>query len=106
VHPSDGALAAGELTFELARALRAGVWGQGLPAPAFDDVFEVLDQRVVGERHLRLTLAREAERFEAVMFNQAAPVPARLRALYRPEVSEWNGLFGLELVIDHWEPLS
>jgi single-stranded-DNA-specific exonuclease len=106
VHPSDGALAAGELTFELARALRAGVWGQGLPAPAFDDVFEVLDQRVVGERHLRLTLAREAERFEAVMFNQAAPVPARLRALYRPEVSEWNGLFGLELVINHWEPLS
>jgi single-stranded-DNA-specific exonuclease len=105
VHASDGALGRGELTFELARALRAGVWGQGLPAPAFDDVFDVTEQRVVGERHLRLALARDGERFGAIRFNQPDPMPARIRALYRPEIGEWNGLLGLELVIDHWEPL-
>jgi single-stranded-DNA-specific exonuclease len=106
VHPSDGALPRGELTFELARTLRAGLWGQGVPAPAFDDAFAVADQRVVGERHLRLTLAREGERFEAMLFNRTDPLPGRIHALYRPEVTEWNGLLGLELVVDHWEPLG
>jgi len=77
-----------------------------VPAPAFDDAFAVADQRVVGERHLRLTLAREGERFEAMLFNRTDPLPGRIHALYRPEVTEWNGLLGLELVVDHWEPLG
>jgi single-stranded-DNA-specific exonuclease len=104
VHASDGALPRGELTFELARTLRAGIWGQGLPAPAFDDTFAVVEQRAVGERHRRLILARDGERFEAIVFNETTELPERVRALYRPEVSEWNGLLGLELVVDHWQP--
>jgi len=103
VHASDGALACGELTFELARTLRERVWGQGFAPPAFDDCFAVDAQRVVGERHLRMSLAREGERFEAIAFGQAEPLPPRVRALYRPEISEWNGLLGLELVVEHWE---
>jgi single-stranded-DNA-specific exonuclease len=105
VHASDGALARGELTFSLARDLRERVWGQGLAPPAFDDEFNVDGQRVVGERHLRMTLEREGERFEAIAFGEAGPLPATIRALYRPEVSEWNGLLGLELVIEHWHSI-
>jgi single-stranded-DNA-specific exonuclease len=106
VHPSDGLLPRGSLTFGLACVLRDRVWGQGLPPPAFDDVFEVGDQRVVGERHSRLTLVRDGERFEAIAFQQPTPLPGRIRALYRPQVGEWNGWQGLELVIDYWEPLQ
>jgi single-stranded-DNA-specific exonuclease len=105
-HASDGALPRGALTFALARALRERIWGQGLPPPAFDDLFDVQEQRIVGERHRRLSLTRDGERFEAIAFNQPEPLPARVRALYRPEVREWNGLAGLELVVDHWEPAS
>jgi single-stranded-DNA-specific exonuclease len=104
VHPSDGALPRGALTFDLARTLRDCVWGQGLPPPAFDDAFGVEGQRVVGERHLRATLVRDGERFEGIVFNQPPTLPGRIRALYRPELGEWNGLLGLELVVDHWEP--
>jgi single-stranded-DNA-specific exonuclease len=104
VHASDGALARGELTFDLARTLRERVWGQGLAPPAFDDCFAVEAQRTVGERHLRLTLGRDGERFEAIVFGEPGPLPAAIRALYRPEVSEWNGLLALELVVEHWEP--
>ena len=104
VHASDGALARGELTFALACELRERVWGQGLAPPAFDDAFAVEDQRVVGERHLRLSLTREGERFEAIAFGEPGPLPALIRALYRPEVSEWNGLLALSLVVEHWEP--
>jgi single-stranded-DNA-specific exonuclease len=106
VHPSDGDLPAGTLTFALAQSIRAGVWGQGLPAPAFDGEFTVSGQRRVGERHQRLALERAGERFEAIAFNQPEPLPARVRALYRPEVAEWNGLLSLELVVDHWEALA
>ena len=103
VHASDGALSRGQLTFALAQSLRERVWGQGLAPPAFDDRFEVSAQRVVGERHLRLTLVRDGERFEAIAFGEPGPLPPAIRAVYRPEVSEWNGLLGLELVVEHWE---
>jgi len=102
VHASDGALGRGELTFGLARTLHERVWGQGLAPPAFDDRFTVESQRVVGERHLRVVLQREGERFEGIAFDEPGPLPARIHALYRPEVREWNGLLGLTLVVEHW----
>jgi single-stranded-DNA-specific exonuclease len=101
---TDGALAPGELDLALARNLRDKVWGQGMPAPTFDDVFDVLGTRVVGGAHTRLTLAREGERFEAILFRHSEALPARLRAAYRPEVNEWQGTLALELTIEHWWP--
>ena len=99
---SDGPLEPGELSFELARVLGAEVWGQGFPPPVFDDAFSVLDQRVVGGSHSRLTLGRGNERFDAILFRHADPLPLSIRAAYRPEVTEWNGTLSLQLVIEHW----
>jgi len=101
---SDGALAPGELSIALARRIRDAVWGQGFPAPAFDDTFAVADQRVVGERHRRLVLARGGERFEAMLFGHPDPLPTRIRAAYRPDVNVWQGLESLQLVLLHWWP--
>jgi single-stranded-DNA-specific exonuclease len=104
VHASDGPLARGELDYRLAGTLREAVWGQGMPAPLFDDRFEVAGQRVVGEHHRRLALVRDGERFDAIAFRAPAELPARIHALYRPELREWNGLASLELVVEHWQP--
>jgi single-stranded-DNA-specific exonuclease len=101
---SDGELGRGELTFDLARTLRECVWGQGLPAPAFDDVFNVVDTRLVGGAHTRVSLERGGERFEGIVFRHVDALPRRLRAVYRPEVNEWQGTFSLELTIEHWWP--
>ena len=101
-HESDGVLAPGELTLDLGAALRERVWGQGFPAPAFDDVFDVLGQRSVGEGHAKLALGRGKERFEAIAFRTPAAMPPRIHALFRPEVNYWNGLSGLELVVEYW----
>jgi single-stranded-DNA-specific exonuclease len=103
-HESDGALPRGGLTLELAARLREQVWGQGMPAPAFDDTFDVRATRVVGGRHLRLGLERGAERFDAILFNCTEPLPARIRAAFRPEVNEWQGNASLQLTIEHWLP--
>jgi single-stranded-DNA-specific exonuclease len=102
VHESDGALAAGELTFEFCRALGEPVWGQGLAPPAFDDVFDVVAQRPVGDGHARLTLARSGERFGAIAFRTPLPLPPRIHALYRPELRHFQDLLDLTLVVDYW----
>ncbi len=108
---SDGVLTEGELGIELANALRDEVWGQGFPAPAFDDLFTVADQRIVGSKHTRLSLIRPQSRregteqsFAAILFNHIEPLPANIRAAYRPDVREWNGHSSLQLVILHFEP--
>jgi single-stranded-DNA-specific exonuclease len=100
---SDGALAPGELSFELASALRAEVWGQGFPAPVFDDTFSVLDQRTVGGQHSKLVLTRGSERFDAILFGQTDVLPSSIRAAYRADINEWNGLASLQLVIEYWQ---
>ena len=105
---SDGGLGPEELSFGLAEAVAREVWGQGFPAPMFDDTFVVAEQRIVGEKHTRLVLRRAGgasdERYSAILFNHADPLPASIHAAYRPEVNEWNGAASLQLVIETWRP--
>ena len=101
---SDGALETGALSYEFARTLDRQVWGQGFPAPVFDDDFDVVAQRPIGDEHLKVSLARHGERFEAIAFRQANALPARIRAAYRPELRDWKGLWSVELVLEHWLP--
>jgi single-stranded-DNA-specific exonuclease len=100
---SDGPLDGAELSVDSATALARQVWGQGFPPPRFDDAFAVLEQRIVGGTHSRLTLGRGGERFEAILFRNADPLPPSIRAVYRPEVNEWNGVASLQLVVEHWQ---
>ncbi len=104
---TDGALQDGEFSLELARALRdGGPWGQGFPEPLFDNVFERVAWRPLGEGHWRLTLRATdgGDTLEAVMFNAgpAAP-PARLRAAYQLGINEWQGRERLQLLLRHVE---
>jgi len=103
---TDGALPAGNLTLATARLLERQVWGQGFPAPTFDDEFGVVQQRTVGERHLKLRLAKDGSEYDAMLFSHAAPLPRRVRAVYRLAVNEYNGAQALQLTIEHWQPVS
>ncbi len=101
---TDGTLGEGELSLDLARRVAATAWGQGFPAPAFDDRFDVVDSRVVGGAHTRVTLARGGECFNAIAFRHTDALPRRLRAVFRPEIDTWSGTEALQLVLAHWEP--
>ena len=101
---TDGALAPGELCVDLAERLHSVAWGQGFPWPAFDDEFDVVASRIVGEAHTRLVLARRGERFVAMLFRATPALPARIRAVFRPEVDRYQGEASLQLVIEHWAP--
>jgi single-stranded-DNA-specific exonuclease len=101
---TDGTLGAGELSLDLARRVAATAWGQGFPAPTFDDRFDVVESRIVGGAHTRATLVRGGERFNAIVFRHTDALPRRVHAAFRPEIDTWGGTEALQLVLAHWEP--
>lgn len=100
---SDGALNAADINLEFAQQLDAQIWGQGFPAPIFDDDFSVVNQRVVGEKHLKLKLKKSGQLFEAMLFGQAEPLPDTIHALYSVSVNEYNDKRSVQLLLRHWE---
>jgi single-stranded-DNA-specific exonuclease len=100
---TDGTLEQAYCTLDIARMLEHGIWGQGFPQPLFCDTFAVESQRVVGERHLKLVLAKDGRRFEAMRFGALDPLPGRMRAAYRLSVNEFNGLKSVQLNVEHVE---
>ena len=106
---SDGALEAADFDLDLASALRfAGPWGQHFPEPVFDGVFDLVDQRIVGERHLKLVVspAGSDRVLDAIAFNVdtdtwPAPSVARIELAYRLDVNEFRGQRNVQLVVEH-----
>ena len=106
---TDGPLFPPEMNLALAQKLSEVVWGQGFPPPRFRGEFLVENQRVVGERHLSLQLLSRqpgARRVNGMLFGSADPLPGEIRAVFRLEANEFNGASAVQLVLEHWEPLS
>jgi len=102
---TDGTLTSAEMSLEAAKLLEREIWGQGFPAPVFADDFEVAEQRLLKDAHVKLTLRRGKESFEAIRFRHADPAPERLRVAFRLATNEYKGSESLQLVIDDWEAL-
>jgi len=100
---TDGELEPAYHSLEVAQMLEGRIWGQGFPQPLFCDTFQVESQRVVGERHLKLRLAKEGRRLEAMRFGSLDPLPASVRAAYRISVREFDGLQSVQVVLEHVE---
>jgi single-stranded-DNA-specific exonuclease len=100
---TDGALEPAHCTLEVARMLESEIWGQGFPQPVFCDNFAVEAQKVVGEKHLKLRLAKDGRRYEAMRFGALDPLPEKVRAAYRLAVNEFNGLRTIQLNVEHFE---
>jgi len=101
---TDGELDIAEHSYELAEQFDHAVWGQGFPAPLFTATFDVVAQRVVGEKHLKLKLTRDNVSFDAMRFFHPDPLPDRIRAVYALMPNEFNGQQSLQLKLQHWEP--
>ena len=103
---TDGELTVDTVTLELAEALRSGgPWGQGFQEPLFDGRFEILESRVVGEKHLRLRMRHEGGGvpLPGIAFNQVdehAPGTS-VQAAYRLDVNEWQGMRSCQLAIEY-----
>ncbi|BCD84424.1 single-stranded-DNA-specific exonuclease RecJ [Pseudomonas solani] len=109
---SDGQLSVQEFHLELARALRqAGPWGQHFPEPVFHGIFQVVQQRLVGERHLKLVLKTEcgSVQLDGIAFNidrdqWPNPTVRWAEVAYKLDVNEYRGQESVQLMVAHIAP--
>ena len=110
---SDGELAAQELTLTTAELLReAGPWGQAFPEPIFDGKFTLLQQRLVGERHLKVMIEPlgGGPLLDGIAFNIDTalwpdPSVKQVELAYKLDVNEFRGNRTVQLIIEHLWPL-
>ncbi|WP_153130461.1 single-stranded-DNA-specific exonuclease RecJ [Dechloromonas hortensis] len=100
---TDGALEGGYISLEIARLLENEVWGQGFPAPLFVDEFDVEQQRVLKDKHLKLRLKKGNARIDAIQFNFSTQPGNRTRAAYRLSINEYMGVESPQLMIEYLE---
>ncbi len=111
VYYSDGELGLDEYTLDLATQLReGGPWGQAFPEPSFDGEFNLLNQRIVGIKHLKLQLGFPGSHriLDAIYFNINTDEwpnrrAERVRAVYRLDVNEYQSKRNVQLLIEHLE---
>ncbi len=111
---TDGELQPEEMTLPMAELLRhAAPWGQGFPAPLFDGEFVVLDQRLVGEKHLRLSLMHQqsGRRFNGIAFYiDLAKWPnercEQVKIAYQLDVNYYQGRCQLQFLIEEIQAIS
>lgn len=99
---SDGELLESDLSMSTAEELRfAGPWGQTFHEPIFDGEFEIINKRIVGEKHLKLSLQPDGSHLEidAIAFNLTDEnweplLPGqtqRVKVAYRLDVNSFRG---------------
>lgn len=96
----DGPVQPAEITPSLVEATAGLVWGQGFPEPLYAGDFEVLEQRLLKDAHLKLTLGWEGRRWPAIWFRRVQPLPDRARLAFRPVIDEYRGERRLALQIE------
>jgi single-stranded-DNA-specific exonuclease len=101
---TDGPLPASSMTLRFAKQLsEAGPWGAGFPEPVFSGDFTIVEQRTVGEKHLKLRLrpASGGKPVDAIAFNQAGPAYRGVVQLaYRLDVNEYRGVESAQLIVE------
>lgn len=108
---SDGELSSRDLSIETAELIQAGgPWGQGFPEPQFDGTFKVLQQKLVGSKHLKLMVEHPdgGAMIDAIAFNidvRRWPDPSvkQMRLVYRLDINEFRGNRSAQLIVSHLE---
>ena len=96
----DGPLPVEFFNPETVLSLDAQVWGQAFEPPLFNDPVEVVSQRLVGEKHLKLTVRHGGALRDAIWFGRVEPVPEQVTLAYRLSLDEYNGRQRVQMVVE------
>ncbi len=110
---TDGSLAPEDFSLSFAEQLHlSGPWGQAFPEPSFDGVFDILQQRLVGKKHLKLMvrepnsgLLLDAIRFFVDLDKWPNEQYDQACLVYKLDINEFRGQRNLQLLIDYIEPV-
>ena len=104
---SDGELILEHLSLDFAEKLRdAGPWGQNFPEPLFDDTFKLVQQRIVGEKHLKIVVEKQGEIFDGIAFNVDVKTwpnaqVKQVHLAYRLDVNEFRGKRTVQFMVEN-----
>lgn len=98
---TDGPLEEAYFTAQFIGLIDEQVWGQGFSPPVFCDEFRVLNQRILKEKHLKLTLEKAGRRYDAIWFGHVDDLPDRAIVAFRLDANEYNGVTRVQLLVEH-----
>lgn len=104
---SDGELQNDDFSLAFAQCLKdAGPWGQGFPEPLFDGEFQLMDQRLVGAKHLKMMVKHPTGvLIDAIAFNvdlEQWPNPQcqQVSLAFKLDINEFRGRTSLQLMVE------
>ena len=97
---TDGALPPAYRRLDMAATLQQAIWGHGFEAPLFSEPLEVLQQRLVGEKHLKLQLRHQGDVVDGIFFGRTAPLPPQAHLAYRLDINSWQGQQSVQFVVE------
>ena len=110
---SDGELTEQEMSLEIADLLQnAATWGQEFPEPVFDGVFDVIQTRIVGQRHLKLVLRKPEGDLviDAIAFFVDKPEHwlglRQIKAAYKLDINEFRGNRSVQFIVQYFEKIT
>ncbi|MBA6230808.1 MULTISPECIES: single-stranded-DNA-specific exonuclease RecJ [unclassified Colwellia] len=104
---SDGELPVNQMTLSFAQLLRdSGPWGQNFIEPLFDDKFTLVQQRIVGHKHLKLVVEKEGQVFDAIAFNVDLTrwpdhKTQQVHLAYRLDINEFRGKQSVQFIVEY-----
>lgn len=109
----DGKLDTQDLSLSFAQLIAdSGPWGQQFPEPLFEGEFDIVEQRLVGKKHLKLILRpiQNSKLLDAIAFNiNPDEWPnqrvRRLRIVYALDINIYQSIARLQLIVHHFEPV-
>jgi single-stranded-DNA-specific exonuclease len=109
---SDGELEPDDFNLATAGILRdGGPWGQRFPEPAFNGVFNLVQQRIVGQNHLKMVVApidNPQQVIDAIAFNVDTALwpnsdAQAVELVYKLDINEFRGIHSVQLLVDSVE---
>src|SRR5450830_242824 len=101
---TDGMLEDAYYSIDFIERMEQQVWGQGFAPPVFCDRFRVLNQRILKEKHLKLLLEKDGQKYDAIWFGHADALPDYATVAFRLDANEYNGTTKVQLMVEHAEP--
>ena len=75
------------------------IWGQGFPAPIFKDSFQVLNQKIIGGKHVKCTLKYKEKKFSAIYFNHEQSLADKIETIYEIDINRYSGKEEIQLIL-------
>ncbi|WP_286235010.1 single-stranded-DNA-specific exonuclease RecJ [Thalassotalea sediminis] len=109
---TDGELPVTLISLSFAELLReSGPWGQAFPEPVFEGIFKIEQQRIVGDKHLKLVLSQEQHMFDAIAFNVDVKcwpnaMAKQVKIAYKLDINEFRGQRNVQLLVEQLDTIT